>query len=151
MEGESIPARLRAALRDAMRAKDTAAVSGLRSALAAIANAEAVPPPDRTPIDKRSFSSSSRIPDSQNITDSSSFTDSTHISRSTRIAGGVAGVGSAETARRVLSDAETARIVHDEITEREAAADGYDASGHPDRAARLRLEAQALRAAIADL
>jgi hypothetical protein len=40
---EGITARLRRALREAMRARGMVAVSALRSALAAIANAEAVP------------------------------------------------------------------------------------------------------------
>ena len=41
---EAIRDRLRRTLRDAMRARDTGATSALRSALAAIDNAGAVPP-----------------------------------------------------------------------------------------------------------
>jgi uncharacterized protein YqeY len=50
----SLSDRLRAALPAAIRSRDTSAVSALRSALAAIENAAAVPPPGgadgRTPI-----------------------------------------------------------------------------------------------------
>jgi hypothetical protein len=42
---DDIRSRLQLALRGAMKAKDPAAVSALRSVLAAIGNAEAVPPP----------------------------------------------------------------------------------------------------------
>lgn len=41
----SLPDRLQAALRAALKQRDTAAVSALRSALAAIGNAEALPVP----------------------------------------------------------------------------------------------------------
>jgi uncharacterized protein len=40
-----VPDRLRAALRAALKARDTAAAAALRSALAAIGNAEALPAP----------------------------------------------------------------------------------------------------------
>src|SRR5215468_9855921 len=43
--GGGVRSRLQAALRTAMKAQDTVAVSALRSALAAIANAEAIPVP----------------------------------------------------------------------------------------------------------
>ena len=44
MNPDEIQERLRVALRAAMKARDTVATSALRSVLAAIANAEAVPP-----------------------------------------------------------------------------------------------------------
>jgi hypothetical protein len=43
--GDDLPARLRLALTAALRARDMTAVAALRSALAAIGNAEAVPVP----------------------------------------------------------------------------------------------------------
>jgi uncharacterized protein len=46
--GSAALARLRAALADALRRRDRAAVSALRSALSAIGNAEAVSPPPAT-------------------------------------------------------------------------------------------------------
>jgi hypothetical protein len=117
--GTDIEAGLRTALRAAMKAKDTVAASALRSALAAIANAEAVPPGPGTTT-----------------------------AASQHVAGGTAGPGSAETERRRLTRDETDRIVRGEISDREAAARQYEAAGHPDRADRLRREAQAIRAAI---
>lgn len=54
------------------------------------------------------------------------------------------GAGAAEAERRVLTEADTERIVRAEIDEREAAARGYDAAGQPERAARLRAEALVL-------
>lgn len=113
-------ARLQQALRTALRARDTAAVSALRSAQAAIANAEAVVPPAAT---------------------------AGH--RHEHIAGSVPGVGAAEAPRRTLSEAETSAIIETEIADRQAAADLYERTGHPDRAARLRREADALVALFA--
>jgi uncharacterized protein len=116
---DPIQARLRVALRAAMKAKDTAAVSALRSVLAAIGNAEAVP-----------------------VYDGTSPASSPHV------AGGAAGLGAAEAARRRLSPEETAGFVRDEIFDRLAAAQHYQAAGHPERAARLRREAQAIQDAL---
>jgi hypothetical protein len=46
--GPDIQARLRDALTDALRGRDRVAVAALRSALSAIANAEAISPPSPT-------------------------------------------------------------------------------------------------------
>jgi uncharacterized protein YqeY len=56
------------------------------------------------------------------------------------------GIGVAEVARRELTEADVAAIVRAEIAEREHAAEGYEASGHADRAAELRAAASALTA-----
>jgi uncharacterized protein len=112
-----LPARLRAALTGALRRRDRTAVSALRSVLGAIANAEAVAPPERA------------------------------VSVSAHIAGAVQGLGAAEAARRILTPAELTGLVEAEITERLHAAGGYDQAGRPDRAELLRAEAAALRAA----
>jgi arsenate reductase (glutaredoxin) len=117
--GTDAQARLRKALAKALRRRDAIAVSALRSALSAIGNAEAVTAPAAT------------------------STTSTHI------AGSAAGLGAAETRRRELSEAEVSRILQAEISERLAAARGYDASGHPDRAQGLRQEARVLTTATA--
>ncbi|MBO0802496.1 MAG: GatB/YqeY domain-containing protein [Nocardiopsaceae bacterium] len=116
---DTLQARLRLALRAAMKSKDAVATSALRSALAAIGNAEAV----------------SRNPDTANAV-------------SQHVAGGAAGLGAAEAERRSLTRDETARIVRDEISDRQASARQYEAAGHPDRAERLRYEAQAIQSAI---
>lgn len=95
-------------------------MSALRSARAAIANAEAVavPPGPRAPGGNQHF------------------------------AGTVAGLGAAEARRRVLSAGEAEEIIRTEIAERNEAADLYERAGHADRAARLRHEADALAAAV---
>jgi uncharacterized protein len=108
--------RLRLALRDALRARDTIAVSALRSALSAIGNAEAVQAGRPVPAGA----------------------DNPHV------AGAVSGLGAGEVARRALSAADIDRILRAEIRERQAAAREYERSGHADRAGQLRREADAL-------
>jgi uncharacterized protein YqeY len=112
--------RLQLALGAALKARDTVATSALRSALAAIDNASAVPagPPP------------------------GAGTGSAHI------AGAASGLGAAEAERRRLTAAEADQIVHAEIAERRAAAQDYERRGHPDRAAGLRREASILLAAL---
>ena len=116
-----VTARLRSALSKSLAARDMTAASALRSALAAIGNAEAA-----------------GIPGDQ----AGSQTTSAHV------AGAAAGLGSAEAPRRVLSEAEIGQIVRAEIADRQAAAREYDALGHADRARRLRREARVLAAAL---
>ena len=60
------------------------------------------------------------------------------------------GVGAAEVARRVLTEAQVEHIVRAEVVEREAAAREYDLAGRPDRAERLRDEVGVLTAHLAD-
>ncbi|MBO0822305.1 MAG: hypothetical protein J2P29_05825 [Actinobacteria bacterium] len=114
-----VQARLGQALRTALQARDTAAVAALRSAHSAISNAEAVSNPAPQARHGNQY-----------------------------IAGGVAGLGAAETRRRVLSAAEAEQIVRTEISDRLDAAARYDQAGHTDRAARLRHEAGVLEAAL---
>ena len=109
--------RLGGALRQALRSRDAVAVSALRSALAALDNAEAVP-------DGGSDGSAS----------------ATHP----RLAGTTLGVGSAEVPRRTLSDDEQRAVLQAEIDERLFAAAQFDLGSRPDRAARLRAEAAVL-------
>jgi uncharacterized protein len=116
-----VRSRLQAALRTAMKERDMVAVSGLRSALAAIANAEAVPPPappsGQPPAGDR------------------------------HVAGSV-GPGGGEASRRAVAEDEATAIAAAEVTERRAAARDYEAAGHRDRARRLLCEAQAIAAAL---
>jgi uncharacterized protein len=112
--------RLRAALPAALKARDAVAVAALRSALAAIDNAEAVegapaPPPG---------------------------------AGSAPIAGAVVGLGAAEVERRRLTDAQMAAIVRAEVAEREAAARAYERADRHERAERLRAEAGVLGALL---
>lgn len=101
----------------ARKRRDADAIAALRTTLAAIANAEAVPTePGMAPH------SSSR-----------------------HVAGAVEGLGAAEAPRRILSEDELRAIVVEELTEREAAAARYRGLGHAERADRLIAEADALR------
>lgn len=115
--GPPVRARLQAALTGALRRRDKAAASALRSGLSALANAEAVSP---VPL---------------------AGTSSPHI------AGAAAGLGAAEAPRRTLSPAEAEQVIAAEISERLTAADGYDQAGHAERAGQLRREADVLRTA----
>ena len=116
---DDIRTRLRRALGVALKARDTGAVSALRSAMGAISNAEAVAPAARP-----------------------AGTGSAHF------AGTVAGLGAGEVQRRLLTEADAAAIVRQEAAEREAAASQYERGGRAAEAARLREGARALMAAL---
>jgi len=126
--GADLTARLRLALAEALRARDTIAVSALRSALGAIGNAEAVEPGAVAPTGFGSPADPG----------------------SPYVAGAAAGVGAAEAERRRLSTAEIEQLVLGEAGERERAARDYERAGHADRADRLRREAQVLLGVLAD-
>ena len=111
--------KLRTALTAAMKRRDAAAVSALRSALAAIDNAEAVDP-----------------------------AHAPAPGTSATIAGAVAGLGAAEVPRRQLAEAQVEAIIRTEIADRLHAAEQHDALNIPERAARLRAEAGALKAEL---
>jgi len=116
---QDIRSRLRQGLTGALRARDTAAVAALRTALGAIANAEAIP-----------------------AGSAPAGTGSAHV------AGAVAGLGAAEAPRRSLTEAEVAGIVRAEIAERETAAGQYERGGRAGEAARLRSGTQRLLALL---
>jgi uncharacterized protein YqeY len=115
----AIRPRLEQALREALRERNAVAVSAVRSALAALDNAQAVPAAPAT-----------------------GASDSPHF------AGAAAGLGAGEAERRRLGEAEARDIVRAEVAERQAAAREYDRRGLADQAARLRREATVLRAAL---
>ena len=108
---------LRTALRQAMSARDAVAISALRSALAALDNAEAVSLP---------------------------ASDKPTVATHPTIAGSTVGVGAAEVERRELSGDEERAVLQQEVDERLAAASQADLGGRPDRAVRLRAEAEVL-------
>ena len=116
-EAADLRARLAAALPRAMKARDPVAVAALRSTLAALANAEAV-----------GVGTSADPP-----------------LGSADVAGAAVGVGATEAVRRALAAQEVHDLTLAEATEREAAAQTYDAGGQPDRAERLRAEAGVIR------
>jgi len=103
--------RLGQALREALKARAAIAVSAVRAALSAIANAEAVD----AAADARTSSQ--------------------------YVAGAASGIGGGDVPRRALTDADVERIVRTEISERLRAGDDYDRAGRPDQAERLRCEA----------
>jgi uncharacterized protein len=107
---------MRAALPAAMKRRDTTTVTALRSALAAIENAETVSTPE-TPVP---------------------------IIGDGEIAGAAPGLGAGDVPRRDLSETEVAGIVRREIADRHQAADLYDRAGRSDHARQLRDEADVL-------
>jgi uncharacterized protein YqeY len=121
MTTDPLVAALRAALPLALRARDTEATSALRTALAAVANAEAVDVPGHA----------SSGPDA--------------VTGSDHVAGAVLGVGAAEVERRALTPTEVRGIVEHEVRERLVAAQGAEGAAVPAYADRLRREAEALQ------
>jgi uncharacterized protein YqeY len=114
-DGDLVADRLRAALKDALRARDAVAVAAVRSALASLDNAGAVDP-----------------------------AAGPRTGAGEHVAGGVAGLGAGEVARREVGEDERREIVAGEVAERRSAAAGYRDHGHGDRAARLDAEADVL-------
>ena len=105
---------------DAVRQRDEISTAALRSALAAIANAEAVVAADGPRA----------LPGP--------------------IAKSVPGLGAADAPRRELSEADIAAVIRREVSDREAAAHTYEAVGRPDAASRLHMEVAVLRSYLND-
>jgi uncharacterized protein YqeY len=101
-----------------MKARDPIAISAFRTVLAALDNAEAADLSD------------------------------TLSPQPGRIAGGVAGLGAGEVARRVLSEERATQIARAHVVEWRAAASDYERSNRDDQAIRLRAEADALAAVV---
>jgi uncharacterized protein YqeY len=106
--------RLRAGLRDAMKQRDQAAVAALRTALSVVDNAEAA--------------DVSNAPEAQDG----------------HIAGGVAGLGAGEVARRHVSDPELVELLQREVARWEKTADEFQRVGRNEEATGLRDEITAL-------
>lgn len=120
VEDSLVRQRLQLALREALKTRDTVAVSALRSALAAIDNAGAAP---ARPVPAAGASSA-------------------------HVAGATVGIGAGEAERRRLTEADIEEIVRAEVAERQAAIQDYDRLGHADQAERLRREARILLSVI---
>lgn len=114
-DSDRLRATLRADLVAAMKARDADTVTALRTAIAAIDNAEAVDRPENV-----------------------AATTSEHV------AGAHVGVGSTEAIRRDLTLDDVQAIVSDQMAERSVEADRYDQLGRREAAARLRREAEVL-------
>ena len=112
----SMRSSLREDLTAAIKAKDRIAVTALRSVLAAIENAGAVPADHP----------------------SSSVTGNEHFA-------GAASLGETEAVRRELTEAELRTIVEQEVHERTVAAQEFEQFGRDEHALRLRAEAEVLR------
>jgi uncharacterized protein YqeY len=108
--------RLRADLLNARKARDTAATTVLRSTLAAISNAEALPAAEAS------------------------------LTGDGPIAGAATGVGTTEAVRRNLTDDDIRAIISGEQTERMSAATDLEAHGAQEKAEQLRAEAELLAA-----
>ncbi len=109
-------ARMRRDLSAALKARDDVAVAALRSAIAAIDNAEAVDVSAAGP----------------------QTTSSEHV------AGAAAGAGSTDVPRLALDAAAVKAIIRTQIEERRQAADQYEQLGRGGQAERLRREAALL-------
>ena len=117
-------ARLRAALTAALGAGDRVAAAAVRSALAAVGNAEAV-----DPAAQGGHADLAMVPGEH-------------------FAGARAGLGAGEVPRKLLKAVDVTQIVLAEIDERHSAAAEYDRLGHGGRAERLRREADILAAVL---
>jgi uncharacterized protein YqeY len=109
---------LRAALKEALRERDSSSVSMYRETLAAIDNAEA--------------------PDLRHAPAATSLA----------IAGAVVGLGAGDIPRLALSPEDVAAIVQRELRERRDAAASYDTLGRAEEAATLRGQADRLAALL---
>ncbi len=116
----SIVDQLRAALPVAMRARDAAAVSALRGAIAAVGNAEAVDAAEHAHVASMSTATSEHV------------------------AGADVGLGAADVARRELSEDDVRLVVRQEVDARISDAALLERHGQADRAQRLRDEAAVL-------
>ncbi|MEV1249288.1 GatB/YqeY domain-containing protein [Nonomuraea sp. NPDC050022] len=110
-------ANLRDDLKTALKARDRIAITALRSALAAIENAEAVPVDSPSPGGPE---------------------------YNEHFAGSTAGLGTADVERRLLTEADLLSILEKEVRERSVAAQEYERLGRDDHAERLRAEAEVL-------
>jgi uncharacterized protein len=111
--------RLRDELRVAMKQRDKAAVAAVRAALGVIDNAEAADLSHAPGIEPG------------------------------LIAGGVAGLGAGEVARRHLSDDELVEMLRDEVARWESTARAYERARRSGDATQLRAEIAALRPFLA--
>jgi hypothetical protein len=114
--------RLRDELRSAIKVRDRLAMTALRSAIAAIDNAGAVPVSPAAERGRVSPAAERGLAIEQSP-----------------------GLGGAEAERRALTEADVIRIVQAEITDREDAARTYATAGQADRADLLLAEAAVLR------
>ena len=157
-DADSLRERLSRALPAAMKARDRVAVAALRSALAAIANAEAVdpsrsPPPAARPgptgpspesPDPRTGQPEPASSGPEPSDPRPGAPEPAGSGGDPPFAGTVVGVGATEMERRGLTGEQVEEVVRAEIAERESAAAGYERAGQLEHAERLRSEARVL-------
>jgi uncharacterized protein len=131
---EDLRTRMRRALVAAMKARDERSIAALRSALAAIDNAEAV--------SAGAAAADSGGGDREQVEPAGEGHPA--------FAGTVQGLGAGEVERRNLTAAEMETIVRAEMAEREIAAGAYERAGHAEHAIRLRGEAEVLSAYLGE-
>jgi uncharacterized protein len=155
---DNLRQRLSRALPVAMKARDRVAVAALRSALAAIANAEAVDTtrtpspaarPDSTGPSPKSPEQRTGQPESAGTGPGPPHPRTGHPGPAGSggdppFAGTVVGVGATEMERRSLTGEQVEEVVRAEIAERETAAAEYERAGQLEHAERLRTEARVL-------
>ena len=118
----TLRAALRSRLTTAMRERDRAATSALRSAVAAIENAEAVPVVDRPAV-----------------------------ATSADVAGAALGLGAAEAERLVLGASAERRLVVAELVALAEAEEAYAAAGDAERATAASVGARVLNEVLDDV
>jgi uncharacterized protein YqeY len=142
---------MRRALTAAMKARDQPAVTALRSALAAIDNAEAVDIARTTPTGEAHPAVAGEVAGGE--TTGRDIADGEIADGEVAgggVAGAVVGLGAAEVERRTLTSAEMEAIVLEEVAERLTAARAYERAGQSGHAERLRAEAEVLSAYLGD-
>ena len=152
-QADDLRDRLRRALPAAMTARDRTAITALRSALAAIDNAEAFDPDEALAEDRYDVLQPAgwepADPDDADVDPA----DSGHAAQPgpagpPAFAGTVAGVGATEVERRGLTPKQVEGIVRAEIETREVAADVLEGAGKHEHAERLRAEMRVLLAHV---
>jgi hypothetical protein len=137
-----------------MKARDRQTVAALRSALAAIDNAEAVevtstPPPAQP--DPAPESEHPGAPErATRVAEEGPAPRATPVAQAGPIAGAVIGLGAGEVERRTLTAGEMEAIVRREVAERRTAARAYEDAGQSRHAQRLQAEAELLSSYLRD-
>ena len=152
-QADDLRDRLRRALPAAMKAQDRPAVTALRSALAAIDNAEAFDPDEASAeglfdgLEPAGWEPAGPDDAGLNSGDTGDGAQPGHAGPPP-FAGTVAGVGAAEVERRGLTPKQVEGIVRAEIETLEVAADALEGAGKHEHAERLRAQMRVLLAHV---
>ena len=149
-----------------MKARDQQTVAALRSALAAIDNAEAVevtstpppaqpgPPPEGegvgAPERATPVAGTRPSPGATPVKEAGPVAGATPVAEAGPVAGAVIGLGAGEVERRRLTVGEMEAIVQREVAERRTAARAYKDAGQSRHAERLQAEADLLSSYLGD-